>query len=343
MNEQAETFDKLAFWENILRAAGADPKKPRRIRGASGQYHDVLALGVDEDRNRLVLVSGEHDARSAVLAQYDIQSAIPNMRVLTVRPALISVPKVAQALVAVLGTPEFTLHALGKLVEDSSEFRDAVLHPSLGGLKTVAKNVKISRLPQILELIQQLAEIRIHASDVKEELGTDDITFDLSRLVGRDPTEEDRAYGVCAVPFYEITADDIETIASGESFEDVINILRARDIFQFFFPAADSLALGLLDRGIEKRESVEGGISTTESLGHPLGELEIVSADTAQRDLIDALKDKGLVVEGEYAFEVSEEGKKIRANVKFKPKEGIVSKLINRFSISLDLKGLFGR
>jgi len=48
-----------------------------------------------------------------------------------------------------------------------------------------------------------------------------------------------------------------------------------------------------------------------------------------------------LVVEGEFGLELTSSGKTIRSSVKFRPKESLISKIINQFSIKIDLKSLF--
>lgn len=60
--------------------------------------------------------------------------------------------------------------------------------------------------------------------------------------------------------------------------------------------------------------------------------------------MIEALKEKGLIVEGEFStIEITEEGTEKRMQVKFKPRESIFQRLSNIFSIKVDLnlKDLF--
>jgi hypothetical protein len=55
--------------------------------------------------------------------------------------------------------------------------------------------------------------------------------------------------------------------------------------------------------------------------------------------MIDTLKDS-YVIEGERTLEVTEAGKSIRETLKFKPRESLISKIINQFSVKIDLKDL---
>jgi hypothetical protein len=58
---------------------------------------------------------------------------------------------------------------------------------------------------------------------------------------------------------------------------------------------------------------------------------------------VDALRDRGLFVEGVSTIEVSPAGQSIRAEVKFRPREGFIEKLSRVFSIKLNvsLKDIF--
>lgn len=327
------------FWRNIIKAARCEPREPRPLRGASGQRHDLLAIGLDELGKRLVVVSGEHDARSAVLAQYDLQTAVRDYRVVTVRPAAVSVPKLARALQAAFGSPIINEKTLAAIAEDK-ELLPSILEQDLGFLNQVRKHINLRAVPQVLELIQQVAKIKFETSDFQGESGTAKFSIDLSSIVDYDPIASDRALGICAIPLYDFKEKQIEAISSAESDDDVILILAEHDIYQYFFPGPDSLALGLVDRGVHDSACIENEIATAPALGHPLGQMEIVERNISPVDVIDALQERKLLVEGEIGFELSEDGKTTRYSVKFKPKEGIISKLINQISIRLDLKDL---
>jgi hypothetical protein len=49
-----------------------------------------------------------------------------------------------------------------------------------------------------------------------------------------------------------------------------------------------------------------------------------------------------LIVEGEMTVELGPEGRRVRETVRFKPREGVLSKVLNRISVSLSLKDLLG-
>jgi hypothetical protein len=80
----------------------------------------------------------------------------------------------------------------------------------------------------------------------------------------------------------------------------------------------------------------------TPEIGHPYGDMEVVGNNVAIPDIIEMLQDRGLLVEGELGMEVGPTGKSIRQTVRFKPREGFISKLISRFSFKVDLKNVIG-
>lgn len=124
--------------------------------------------------------------------------------------------------------------------------------------------------------------------------------------------------------------------------EAIREVLRHQQVLQFFFPSADHLALGLIDRGLQDPSSVLNELSKAPSVGHPFGPPELTSTELPIGETIDALQEKGYLVEGEIGIEMTRSAKSIRANIRFKPREGIVSKIANNVSVKLDLKDLFG-
>jgi hypothetical protein len=95
--------NKAAFWKNLLEAVETEPRDASFVRGISGLEHPVIAVGVDDARRRLVLVSGEHDARSAAIAQLDIQRAIESVQVVVARPIAVNLGILTKQIVGFLG------------------------------------------------------------------------------------------------------------------------------------------------------------------------------------------------------------------------------------------------
>jgi hypothetical protein len=331
------------FWTNLLKAGEADPRPASSIRGASGIQHPVVALGFDEDRRRLLIVSGEHDARTAAMAQIDIEAALENTQVLVVRPIALDFTNLARVLVGMLGRDTITQDDIASLKPDTDAFSGAVSRQldSVFAPMNFISNIPLNVLAQWMNSIQQLAYCNFSLDDT-EDPAKKRFRIDLRRLADLDPVEHDSHFGVCPVPLYTFTAEEVDLLNGEPNLDDVREVLRRHDLFQYFFPAADQLALGLIDRGSTSPKSVLDQLVLAPRIGHPHGEMELIAQGTTLPEVIDALQDRGLVVEGEIGLEVGPGGKQIRSSLKFKPREGLISKVINRFSFSVDLKNLIG-
>jgi len=138
-----------------------------------------------------------------------------------------------------------------------------------------------------------------------------------------------------------MSEEDLDTFLDHQNLDAAREVLRRLGVHQFFFPPPDQLLLGTIDRSATISGS-EQPSDIAQHLGHPAGRMELVPTDTPLTDLIDALKDRRLLVEGEVSVELTEEGASQRASVRFSPREGIVSKIVNRISVNLDLKQIVG-
>jgi hypothetical protein len=146
------------------------------------------------------------------------------------------------------------------------------------------------------------------------------------------------------MPLYEFLGDDWELIASGVDHDAIRERLSRAGVLQYFFPPMDQTALGFVDWGLANPEKLKEQLPLAPRLGHPFEGAELVSPDVGIEEIIDALQDRGLIVEGEAGLETSTEGNKLRLDVKFRPREGLLSKLINRtnLQVNLDTKHWFG-
>lgn len=329
-----------SFWQNVLRATEAEPKNESVIRGASGIHHSVVALGVDESRRRLLIVSGEHDARTAAMAQIDIQASLDKFQVLVARPVAFDLPAVAKTIAALSGRTRFLLEDISKFDAKSGTFRTIIQEhfgEVLAPLDFLGR-IPFNTLAQWMQVIQQLALIQFSMSDSQDK-GT--ISIDLGALASLEALERDNHFGICPVPLYEFMPDEIEKLNSGTNLDSVREILRNHGLLQYFFPSPDQVALGLIDRGVTSGEDVLEGVLRVPEIGHPYGAMELVGRSVTVPDMIEALQDRGLAVEGELGWELGAEGRNVRTTVRFRPREGLLSKLINRFSFGVDLKDFF--
>jgi len=331
------------FWTNLLKAAEAEPREASSIRGASGIQHQVVALGFDEDRRRLLVISGEHDARTAAMAQVDIEAALENTQVLVARPIALDLTGIAKALVGLLGRDKVTQDDIAAIPSNSDAIAGAIkerLDPALAPLRFIS-NIPLNVLAQWMNSIQQLAHLNFTLSEA-EDPAKRQFTIDLRRLADLDPVEHDSHFGICPVPLYSFAPEEVDLLNGDANVDDVRAVLRRHHLLQYFFPAADQLALGLVDRGSTSPKSVLDQLVLAPRIGHPQGQMELIAQGTTLPEVIDALRERGLVVEGEIGLEVGSEGKQIRTSLKFKPREGLISKVISRFSFSVDLKSLIG-
>lgn len=334
----------LRFWHNILRAAEAEPVAETSIRGVSGITHGCIAIGVDERRRRLLIVSGEHDARAAAMSQVDIQSALDNFQVLVARPVAFDLPAVAKTLVAISGKTAFTSDDLVKANAAHDGLKEGLLeHFStiLAPLDFLSR-IPLNTMAQWMQIVQQLALVQFSMPESQAQPQSKCLCIDLGCLAALEPLERDNHFGVCPVPLYELNDGEIEVLADTTNLDAIRETLRRHGLLQYFFPAADQLAIGLIDRGITSPREILKQVLSAPEIGHPYGDMELVGDDVRVRDVIEALQQRALVVEGEIGWELGPEAKTMRTTLRFKPREGFLTKLINRVSISIDLKNLIG-
>src|SRR5688572_23222697 len=131
--------DEQRFWHNVLGAVYAGPQDKKEVKGASGLTHPVLALGVDEASKRVIVVSPESDGRTAALVQSDIQAAYSSYRVLTIRPAAVSLGKFARAIQEMLGSSVVTSETFQALQSQTNRAPfESALSASVGSAIEVA-------------------------------------------------------------------------------------------------------------------------------------------------------------------------------------------------------------
>jgi hypothetical protein len=332
------------FWQNFLNAVEATPQPQKTIRGASGIVHSFVEVGVDEDRRRIVLISGEHDARTAALTQVDIQAALEKTRVLVARPLALNLSQLAQSLMLLLGRSAITSQDFANLPTNNEAVNaviETVLKPSLAPLDFVSK-IPLNAVAQFMQSIQQLARVSFTLEE-PDDPSKRRMIIDFSKLAEMDPVEHDNFYGICPVPLYAFSATEVDSMNDSANLDDIRELLSRHRLLQYFFPAPDELALGLVDRGDASSSptSILDHLNLAPEIGHPYGPMSLVRQGTKVGELIDALQERRMVIEGELGLEVGPDGTTIRQSLKFKPQEGLLSKLINRFTVNLDLKDWF--
>lgn len=144
----------------------------------------------------------------------------------------------------------------------------------------------------------------------------------------------DGQLGICTIPVIDMSADEVENVKLSPSIDSARELLSRHGIWEYFFPKASDLALGFIDRGLSIPDKIEEGIALAPRQGHPLADPHPPSIDA----VLDFLKSRGLVVEGELGFDTTVEGAEVRAQVKFKPKESLFVKLKNLMTLAPLLK-----
>jgi hypothetical protein len=345
------TAGDRTFWDGVVQAAGADPRDARAIRGASGLDHAVAAVGVDEARRRLIVISSAPDPRSAAMAQTDIQALMSNVAVVVARPVVVDMSAVAREVGAAVGKTEFGSADLGRIPKgetqaETDQLVQAAMQPYLEQFGPAIKSVigavgvpAVGFLGGALQMFEQLRTVQFSRSTSIGEDGeeiTTDFKVEFASLAEEDALAADLRLGVCPLPLFRFSEQELELVSAAPSADQVRDLLEKHDILPYFFPPADHLALGLIDREQPSVESLLPQIETAPAIGHPLGKNEILPPGVALPEVLTVLKEMGLAIEGEQSVELTDEGLAVRTTVKFSPREGLVSKVLNRVNINLN-------
>jgi hypothetical protein len=351
MSEQlpdpANPPDLSHFWPSLLRAVGTEPRELSSLNGASGISHDFVAAGADEEEKRLVVISAEADSSGAAMAQADIQAAMQEVKVIVARPVIIDLASLGRSLEEQAGRPALTGGDIAVL-QEAQETGDPDVQKQANErvaqmFAPLAQQIHNARAVGSINLQQGLSQFIEQMLKMNWQMPSDDQSApiaDFSKLLAMPTPHTDSQLGVCGIPIYGFDPDELELIHSGSDQDQIEAILRRHDILQYFFPSPDQTALALVDRGQTSREVIEGTAETAPEIGHPYGASELVTAESMHA-MIDALQDRKLIVEGELGYELTPDGEQQRAAVRFKPREGFISKLINRVSVKINLKSIF--
>lgn len=162
----------------------------------------------------------------------------------------------------------------------------------------------------------------------------------LNAPTGRaDLTDSDIQLGLCPIRMDEFSAAEIDALQNGDNLETLPDILRQHHLLQYFFPAPDHLALGLIERWtFTAIPQIVDQLVRVPDLGHPFGPTELVPAQYSFTEMIQELEKRKLVVVEEGRLKITEEGNVVRAIVRDKPREGMVFKILNRISAAINFK-----
>jgi len=345
--------DGKHFWTSVSRALGAEFREGDSITGASGIAHPMQAISVDDKSKRLILFSNEADPRVAALIQGDIQTTMPDTRVLVARPTVYDLGALIRTLFTDAASAIFSFEQLNAFMAEfnavpESERQKFITEGNLSGkfsmLDRMAKAVQRIPLPALTHagaLLQQAAlinwsqvlETLKQSNDAKQLVGS----ISLVKLYEFDSTAIDRAYGVCPVPLYQLEEKDWDLFLEGRHIDEVQEKLKSLNIFQYFFPPPDQLALAVAERGITKREEITDVVASAPAQGHPFGVNELIPTTNDIKDILDQLSESSLVSEIDHTVKLTKDGATSRLKIKSTPRESAVSKLINQFKLTVRL------
>ncbi|MCW2119045.1 hypothetical protein [Flavobacterium sp. 7A] len=331
---------KSDFWTGFFNALDFDVKNVEELQGASGIRHKILCAGVDESKKRLVIVQDEHDARILSMVQADVQANIKNYNVLMVRPVSINLGIAFSSVGLLLGTNKFTN-------EDLADFSQKDDENNIGQLgkeklekiiNTVSPQIEIIQKtkPNLVSVFQEIVHQLSHLKFLQNIEENTNFSLDFHEILTFNPVVYDNNLGICPIPLYLFSIDEAESFFKIKNIEFNKMILKKHGIYQFFYPPIDSLALGLIDNNSYDSKDLLTQIDKIPSYGHPFGENELTEIKQLNH-VVDALKEKGLVVEGEFSLGITENGIDKRMLVKFSPRESIFKRLANIISVKVDI------
>jgi len=331
------------FWKGFFEALNTEFKQISELQGISGIKHQIIGIGIDREKKRIIIAQNEQDPRILAMAQSDIQATIKDYNILMVRPVPINLSQTFLHLSNFLGTFNF-------MDKDLINISNSVEKDEYGNIKSISNDLPFlqSLIPQIntiqktglslvpiyKELVQQLSYLKFLTKIQDEKTFLSGVNF--QELIGFNPVIYDNNAGVCPITLYDFSEKEIELFIENKNSENNLNILKAHNIKQFFYPPIDSLALGLIEKSTYKEKELIEKINSVPKSGHPYGENEIVEFKKID-NLVEALKDKGLVVNGEVNLGITKEGEEKRLQVKFSPRESIFKRLSNIFSVKIDI------
>ena len=333
------------LWKTLTLALDAELREDVTITGSSGLNHPVQAIAVDESSRRVIIISAEASPRMAALMQVDVQVTMPDFKVLVARPVAVDLGTLARKTLDSFGIPQIDVENARVFFSQLSAMPEEDVKLLVGpNTQDVFKNALavyektgLPAMTQILDAVMQ-AE-RIPWKEILRVFGDKAAsgTLDLRDLLQSDGMKADLAAGVCPIPLYEFTEADFEIFESTGRVDEARSRLRGLGVLQYFFPPTDHISLGLVDQGVSKVGEIVDVASELPAMGHPFGTVELIDSPSDLVEVIGQLHELGYVAEGEHGYEVSEKGRSVRSIVKFRPREGLLTKLLNRVSLSASI------
>lgn len=350
MENQNEELPPI--WGAFCRALGTEYRDTKEIRGASGLAHPVEAIGVDDKNKRIVLVSSEFNPRISALMRGDVQATLPGMRVLVARPLAVDLAHAARKIFFTpIGTLDIEkllqLAALSQSeVQPKADDIGELLGPEAEVLFRGVKQSSLRISTILMNVIDQFSNFdwdRV-SNPLEDKNFLQSATDILSQFSELDNLLGDRKQGICPIPTYELTEKDWDLFHENRHIDEIRERLKSLDIYQFFYPPADRLALGLMDYGISSKDEIASGFQLAETQGHEVSTNSLVPGAKDLLETLEVLKSEGYVMEGQFSNELTAEGEVVRQEIKVRPSEGLLTKIsqIMSLKVDLNLKDLIG-
>ena len=187
--------------------------------------------------------------------QVDVQAAMPSMKVIVARPILFDLGVIARILFpsdeSVLVGKNIFSEFLAQFNQTPQEETTKLLDEYMPGFATkvnLLTNVTLPGINQFIDVIQQASSLEWRNIVT---LTYDGHLVDVAKLRHLDRLDTDSRHGICPIPLYEFGEREWGILIGGAHVDDVKTVLKELGIYQFFFPAPDQLALGLVERGIQ--------------------------------------------------------------------------------------------
>ncbi|MFC2248027.1 hypothetical protein ACETRX_00225 [Labrys portucalensis] len=273
--------DSSNIWPAFFRALGVEHREATEITGLSGLSHPVQAIGVDDKTKRVVVISSEYNPRIAALMQVDIQGTLPDARVLVARPIPFNISHtLKQIFLSASGQVD-----IGKLTQtidlikspkDNDEKIKELYGPAVATFVDNASKIKLPPLSYIIDALQQLSILDWHGIFMKDGVPLQKIFEATNLLMNYDNMQGDRENGICPLPTYEFMPVDWELLRSGSDVDAIQQRLRDFNIYQYFFPPADGVALSLIDNHLGTAGDISKGLQIATERGHIISRNDIV-------------------------------------------------------------------
>jgi hypothetical protein len=326
-----------SFWRPMMLGLGTTPTGATKLKGATGIEHRVLEVGMDDKRKRLIVLNDASEPMVAAFIQSDLQRAYPEQRVIVARTQLVNLNSSLREAGKKNGMSSLTVSQIVRMIERkqlTKESTEAILGELMKNVLGDPKVKNHSPAAFALQLISQMTKFRW--SDIGDDLRESHATID--SLLPVDDADVESQLGICTMPIYQVTADQVENVKASSALDPARELLLQMGVWGYFFPDSSDLTLGLIDHGIDTAEELAKAVALAPRHGHLIGGKEDVPKI---EDVLAHLKSHGLIGEGEATLKVTLAGHETRAKVKFKATESLLVKLKNLSGMIVPLVKLF--